>query len=563
VRPAVWLLASIAAGLVALAGVPDCALAIDPLIQSGAKLGTSNVTGSSFGWSVALAADGNTGLIGASGPFGTTVGDVWVFTRSGSGSLSQASELAGAGEVGDGQFGQSVALSADGSTALVGGSGDDQNRGAVWVFRRSGSTWTQEGPKLTGAGEVGAGGFGWSVALSADGNTALVGGPYDNRGAGAVWVFTNSGTSWTWSQQGPKLRGRGESGAGNVGGSVALAANGNTALIGGYSDDHDRGAAWMFTRTGAMWAQDGPKLTGRGESGPGGFGDVALSGDGDTALIGAEDDNSSLGAVWTFSRSGAIWTQQGAKLKGPGEASGGDFGASVALSQDGSRALVGAPGTYRLAGTPPSSDDGAAWVFDRSRQSWQLAARNEVGAGNFGWSVALSSDGSSALIGGPGDHGQAGAAWPFTSVPAATPALAGLRISPRAFPLLHRGHTRTGATITYTDSLSGATTVRVLRMRRGVLLGGKCVTASATVKRLKRCVHQSTVDSFTHLDVAGVNHLHFSGRLIQTINLGAGVTETKSSVLATGDYRLQATATFGGAPSNVVSAEFRVLRAHR
>ena len=56
--------------------------------------------------------------------------------------------------------------------------------------------------------------FGYSVALSADGNTALIGGPGDNGGAGAAWVFTRSGSAW--AQQGAKLTGAGESRGGRV-----------------------------------------------------------------------------------------------------------------------------------------------------------------------------------------------------------------------------------------------------------------------------------------------------------------------------------------------------------
>src|SRR4051795_1384408 len=88
--------------------------------------------------------------------------------------------------------GASVALSADGSTALV---GDPSNGagGAAWLFVRTGTTWTQQGPKLMGA--TGAG-LGIDVALSADGDTALVGVPGDDSGKGAVLVLTRDGTVW-------------------------------------------------------------------------------------------------------------------------------------------------------------------------------------------------------------------------------------------------------------------------------------------------------------------------------------------------------------------------------
>ena len=142
-------------------------------------------------------------------------------------------------------FGRSVALSADGNTALIGGAHDNNWVGAAWVFTRLGSTWTQQGSKLTPTDETGTSGFGWSVALSADGNTAVIGGPADNNSIGAAWVFTRSGSTWT--QQGPKLTGTGEVLAQpsppfdiRFGTSVALSSDGNTALIGGAHDNAER-----------------------------------------------------------------------------------------------------------------------------------------------------------------------------------------------------------------------------------------------------------------------------------------------------------------------------------
>jgi hypothetical protein len=108
--------------------------------------------------------------------------------------------------------------------------------------------FTQRGPKLVGTGAVGNAGQGVSVALSADGNTAIVGGPYDSGQTGAAWMFTRSGGVWT--QQGNKLVGTGAVGVGtevNQGQSVALSADGSTAILGGYYDNNLTGAAWVFT----------------------------------------------------------------------------------------------------------------------------------------------------------------------------------------------------------------------------------------------------------------------------------------------------------------------------
>src|SRR5215472_16500089 len=93
--------------------------------------------------------------------------------------------------------------------------------------------WTQQGPKLVGTG-ADAAEQGFSVALSADGNTAILGGPNDNNGAGAAWVFTRAGGVWT---QQMKLVGTGAIDLAGQGLSVALSADGNTAILGGPLDN--------------------------------------------------------------------------------------------------------------------------------------------------------------------------------------------------------------------------------------------------------------------------------------------------------------------------------------
>ncbi len=101
----------------------------------------------------------------------------------------QGPKLVGTLPVGSPEQGYSVALSADGETAIVGGPTDNSQVGAVWVYTRRGGAWTQQGNKLVGIGSVGNAEQGYSVALSADGDTAIVGGPFDNNGIGAAWVF--------------------------------------------------------------------------------------------------------------------------------------------------------------------------------------------------------------------------------------------------------------------------------------------------------------------------------------------------------------------------------------
>ena len=141
-------------------------------------------------------------------------------------------------------FGGGLALSADGDTALIGGEGDDAGAGAAWVFERAAGTWAQSGPKLTVSGLSPGDSFGQSVALSADGTIALVAAGRDDNWTGAAWVFDRTGATWTPAAA--RLTARDERGQGFFGKSVALSAAGDTALIGGYGDDDGVGAAWIF-----------------------------------------------------------------------------------------------------------------------------------------------------------------------------------------------------------------------------------------------------------------------------------------------------------------------------
>jgi hypothetical protein len=381
--------------------------------QQGSKLvGTGAVGTASQGYSVAISADGNTAIVG--GPYdNASAGGAWVFTRSGGVWTQQGSKLVGTGAVGAAQQGTSVALSADGNTAIVGGYGDNSSAGAAWVYTRSGGVWTQQGSKLVGTGAIGPAAYqGVSVAMSADGNTAIVGGSGDNSQAGAAWVYTRSGGVWT--QQGSKLVGTGAVGAAWQGASVAMSADGNTAIVGGSGDNSQAGAAWVWTRSGGVWTQQGSKLVGSGAVGPPvyqGF-SVAMSADGNTALVGASRDNSYAGAAWVWTCSGGVWSQQGSKLVGTGAVGAAWQGESVAISADGNTAIVG--------GTSDNSNAGATWVFTRSGGVWtqqgsKLVGTGAVGSGGQGRSVAISADASTAIMGGTRDNSNAGAAWVFTA----------------------------------------------------------------------------------------------------------------------------------------------------
>ena len=502
-----------------------------------------------------------------------------------------------------------MALSADGNTAVVGGPGDNSGVGAVWVFTRSGSTWKQQGSKLVATGAVGSAGLGSSVALSGDAGTIIAGGPQDNNGSGAVWVFTQ--TAGKWTLQGNKLVGSapntmftitgeasvtasftqqplpcypfttaasppkegeitintpkncgngyapgtqislqvlpaggwamtGWTGAGGsfstvssilttftITGNASVTANfvqqgttcddltiavnptgGGTAIETtsvnctnpvGYLQGSPiwlsarPASGWIFsgwTGTGGVFsdtsspasrftisdnatvtanfmqppttceplslsaspgssgsvtlntpqscgggytwgtpisltANPAPGWTFSGWSGSGGaFSNpaglsgsarqgtsVAVSSDGNTAIVGGYV-NASTGTVWVFTRSGSTWVQEGNPISVNADAALAQQAWSVALSGDGNTALVAEPGD--------NSGMGAAWLVTRSGGAWTQQGTRMVGTGaagraGQGSAVALSGDGSTAVIGGPNDNGGAGAAWAFSS----------------------------------------------------------------------------------------------------------------------------------------------------
>ncbi|MFN5692427.1 MAG: hypothetical protein ACK46Z_07990, partial [Bacteroidota bacterium] len=389
-----------------------------PSIQQGSKLvGTDAVGAAEQGFSVALSADGNTAIVG--GYFdNSNIGAAWVYTRNGNSWTQQGSKLVGTGAVGsDIRQGVSVSLSADGNTEMVGGYRDNNLVGAVWVYTRTAGVWTQQGNKLVGSDVAGTSRFGRSVALSPDGNTALIGGWGDNNDAGAAWIFTRSGGVWT--QQGNKLLGTGKVGNSEQGGAIALSADGNTAITGGWADNTYAGAAWIFSRSGNDWIQQGNKLVGSGAIGNARQGlSVAVSADGNTAIVGGFGDNGNIGAAWVYTRSGSVWSQQGNKLVGSGAVGSALQGYSVSLSADGNTAIIG--------GNGDNGNSGASWIFSRSGNTWTEVGSKIIGTGAIGNArqgrgVAISLDGRTAIAAGDADNSLAGAAWIFGSpLPAPT-----------------------------------------------------------------------------------------------------------------------------------------------
>ncbi|HWO19672.1 MAG TPA: integrin [Kofleriaceae bacterium] len=454
------------------AGLVACGDCTGSALAQRAYLKASTVDPSDiFSGAVALSADGSTLAVGAIGEDSAATGvggdqqdnsadfagAVYVFTRSGATWIQQAYLKASNTEAGD-SFGQHVALSADGSTLAVTSSweassatgigGDQQDNsvyaaGAVYVFARSGTTWSQEAyVKASNTDDNNV--FGEGLALSGDGSTLAVGAAGEDSAAtgiggdqsdssapssGAVYVFTRSGT--TWSQE-AYVKASDTAENAYFGVSVALSRDGSTLAVGAenhFQDGADplilgAGAAYVFTRSGTTWSQEALlQASNPGEDDR--FGrNLVLSGDGATLAVTAISEDSAAtgidgdqadntapwsGAVYVFARSGTTWAQE-AYVKASNTEAGDNFGYSLALSHNGSTLAVGAPFEHSAAtGIDGDQADntveysGAAYLFERSGATWTQAAyvkaSNTGEEDQFGISLALSRDGSTLVVG--------------------------------------------------------------------------------------------------------------------------------------------------------------------
>ena len=328
--------------------------------------------------------------------------------------LMQRARLVAGDAVPYGSFGHAMAVSADGTTAIVGApriegamrgvsqiQATSTDTGAAYLFTRTGSLWTQQQVLIPVESTPGDS-FGYAVALSADGATAIIGAPaiivFDegkNPASNAAYVFTRSGATWTQRQ---KLTASDLADGDDYGYAVAVSADGTTAAIGAAGKDGVTGAVYVFARGGDRWTQQ-QGLVAADATGGDGFGyPLGLSGNGETVVIGAAGKNAKTGAAYIFTRDGTVWSQQ-QEVVASDAVRGALFGSVVAVSGDGATALIGASG-HQIGNTIP----GAAYVFTREGDRWTQQAQLLLNGGSdrFGYAVALSGTGETAVIGEPG-----------------------------------------------------------------------------------------------------------------------------------------------------------------
>ncbi len=336
-----------------------------------------------FGHAVAL--DGNTLLVGAFRD-DTSRGSAYVFVWDGA-TWTEEAKLVAPDGLADDYFGYSVAI--DGDTAALGAYTRDSARGAVYIFTRSGTTWSHQAT-LEAADVVATDGFGVAVAL--EGDTLVATAYWDDVNTGSAYVFTRTGSSWT---ERARLVASDRAGQDYFGSAVTL--SGDTIAIGAFGDDSYRGSTYLFTGSGAVWTQQLKVTASDGLAGDA-FGDTA-SLDGDTLAIGAPGDDASRGSTYVFTRTAGSWSQQAKIVASDGLTS--DYFGS-ALSLDGDSLAVGAHVT--------DGYQGAAYVFNRSGTSWseqgKVSASDGQGYGYFGFSLAL--DDGVLAVGAMGDNSARG-----------------------------------------------------------------------------------------------------------------------------------------------------------
>ena len=371
-------------------------------------LASDGAAGDEYGISVSIS--GDTAVIGAFADDDNAngAGSAYVYNRNSAGTWNEQQKLtASDAAVGD-RFGISVSIS--GETIVIGAQFDDDNgnsSGSAYVFVRDGSGMWTEQQKLTASD--GATGDDFGISSSVSGDTAVFGAwKDDDNGSetGSAYVFVRDG-SGVWSEQ-QKLIASDGTGGDTFGISVSI--YGNSALIGAWQDDGNNGSAYVFVRDGSgVWLEQQKLTTSNATSGAR-LG-ISVSIFADTAVIGADKDNGT-GSAYVFLRDGSgIWSEQ-QKLTGSEATTGDEIGSSVSISGD--TAVIGA-----IRANDNGSQSGSAYVFVRDGSGvWNERNRlepSDATAGDwFGNSVSIWGD--TAVIGArlDGNNGnQSGSAYVF------------------------------------------------------------------------------------------------------------------------------------------------------
>jgi hypothetical protein len=338
--------------------------------------GANAATNDYFGWYIAIS-DGTTSPItlAIGSPYddnsgGTDAGSVYIFTSSDNGiTWSQQTRLQASDVAASDTFGSSVSLSSDGSILAVGSPADDTdlgtNCGSVYIFTRSGSTWSQQTKINPASGDASLSGR--DISLNSDATMLAISTRYyggSGSEVGYIWIYTRSGSTWTYQT---RFRGSDSLVADDFGIKISLNSDGTYIAVGSYADDNsngtDKGSVYIFTRSGTTWTEQ-TRLQATSFTSSTGFGaNVKFNSDASVLAIGVPGGTSTgtnTGSVYIFTRSGTTWTQSQVLDASDSDTSEA-FGSSLALNSLGNSLAVGCPNET----TSPTTLQGAVYMFTK------------------------------------------------------------------------------------------------------------------------------------------------------------------------------------------------------
>lgn len=349
-----------------------------------------------FGRSVSISADGSAAIIGADGveddELNDDMGSAYIFRRGADGDWNYEDKLTAFDGLAGNHIGVSVSLDADGTTALVGSRNDGANfnSGSAYIFSKNEGTWFEEAE--LGDPDEQEGVFGRPVSLSDDGRVALV---------GYTIFILNDMKEWIRAAD---LENNQTDNDTNYGANTVLSADGQTALVTASDEDiedgNTTGSVYVFTEDGSGKWNEQDKLS----ISDGGANDifgtsVSVNADGTVALIGSDQDEigdtAYMDSIYVFARGeSGSWSRQ-AQLGTPGGLDEDEFGWSTSLSADGKRAAIGAYADQAYIFKYDSED---GWTEEQ-----ELKSADVEDGDHFGASVSMSKNGSVVLVGAHGD----------------------------------------------------------------------------------------------------------------------------------------------------------------
>ena len=359
-----------------------------------------------FGTDVAISGDGNRCIVGSpyANASASTSGKVYIFTRSGTTWSLENGFVPGTPE-NSGRAGTAVSIDETGTRVAIasmyypgGGS-----IGRVYIYLRTGTSWGLEAT-LTGIGTGDY--FGFDICINGLGDRLVIGAygrDANGSDSGSSYIYKRTGTTWSqelvWSPSD-------NASLDYFGCSVSIDYSGTRAIIGSYLSDPGgvaaAGSAYVIVRSGSTWTQEA-KLTASDKAVGARFGiSCSINNDGTRCVIGAYqatvDSFSACGKAYIFVRSGSTWTQE-AILSASDKAASAQFGISVSINSDASKVTIGA----FTASFGTTSSCGKTYIFSRSGVTWTqvaiLMASDRYQSDNFGYSVDITDDGTRIISG--------------------------------------------------------------------------------------------------------------------------------------------------------------------